>query len=160
MGPFGGREGLGGGSMFRGNNPASVDEKGRLKIPTAFKALLDEKYGQDFFVTSLDGQSVRVYPLPVWIKIEEKLAPLPSMNKAKKQFLDRTNYWGQMARADAQGRILIPSLLRESAGMAGEVAVIGHLEEYLEVWSLERLREPMTQPFPDEAMDTLGALGI
>ncbi len=146
--------------MFRGNNPASVDEKGRLKIPTAFKALLDEKYGQDFFVTSLDGQSVRVYPLPVWIKIEEKLAPLPSMNKAKKHFLDRTNYWGQMARADAQGRILIPALLRESAGTQGEVAVIGHLEEYLEVWSLERLREPMAQAFPDEDMDTLGALGI
>ena len=146
--------------MFRGNNPASVDEKGRLKIPTAFKALLDEKYGQDFFVTSLDGQSVRIYPLPVWINIEEKLAPLPSMNKAKKQFLDRTNYWGQMARADAQGRVLIPSLLRESAGMHGDVAVIGHLEEYLEVWSLERLSEPMSQPFPDEAMDTLGALGI
>jgi MraZ protein len=146
--------------MFRGNNPATVDDKGRLKIPTAFKALLDEKYGQDFFVTSLDGQAVRVYPLPVWIKIEEKLAPLPSMNKAKKHFLDRTNYWGQSARADAQGRILIPTLLRESAGMHGEVAVIGHLEEYLEVWSLERLREPMAQPFPDEDMDTLGGLGI
>jgi MraZ protein len=146
--------------MFRGNNPASVDDKGRLKIPTAFKALLDEKYGPDFFVTSLDGQSVRVYPLPVWIKIEEKLATLPSMNKAKKQFLDRTNYWGQSARADAQGRILIPALLRESAGMNGEVAVIGHLEEYLEVWSLDRLREPMAQPFPDDAMDTLGGLGI
>ncbi len=146
--------------MFRGNNPASVDEKGRLKIPTAFKAQLDEKYGQDFFVTSLDGQSVRVYPLPVWIKIEEKLAPLPSMNKAKKLFLDRANYWGQSARADAQGRILIPSLLRDSAGMHGEVAVIGHLEEYLEVWSMERLREPMSQPFPDSAMDDLGNLGI
>jgi MraZ protein len=146
--------------MFRGNNPATVDEKGRLKIPTAFKAELDEKYGQDFFVTSLDGQSVRVYPLSVWVKIEEKLAPLPSLNKAKKRFLDRTNYWGQMARADAQGRVLIPALLRESAGMQGEVAVIGHLEEYLEVWSMERLREPMAQPFPDEDMDTLGGLGI
>jgi MraZ protein len=146
--------------MFRGNNPATVDDKGRLKIPTAFKALLDEKYGQEFFVTSLDGRAVRVYPLPVWVKIEEKLATLPSMNKSKKHFLDRANYWGQMARADAQGRILIPALLRESAGMQGEVAVIGHLEEYLEVWSLERLREPMAQPFPDEDMDSLGGLGI
>ena len=146
--------------MFRGNNPASVDPKGRLKIPKDFKELLDEKYGQEFFVTSLDGQSVRVYPMPVWIKIEEKLALLPSMNKDKKLFIDRTNYWGQSATADAQGRVLIPSLLRESAGMQGDVAGIGHLEEYLEVWSLERLREPMAQPFPDEDMDTLGALGI
>jgi MraZ protein len=146
--------------MFRGNNPATVDEKGRLKIPTAFKVELDEKYGQDFFVTSLDGQSVRIYPLPVWIKLEEKLAPLPSMTRAKKIFLDRTNYWGQMARADAQGRVLIPALLRESAGMQGEVAVIGHLEEYLEVWNMERLREPMSQPFSDDDMNALGAMGV
>ncbi len=83
------------------------------------------------------------------------------MNKAKKAFLDRANYWGQMAHADAQGRVLIPSLLRESAGMHGEVAVIGHLEEYLEVWSLERLRRAhMTQPFPESSMDELGNLGI
>ncbi|HMD87392.1 MAG TPA: division/cell wall cluster transcriptional repressor MraZ [Terriglobia bacterium] len=146
--------------MFRGNNPATVDDKGRLKIPTAFKADLDEKYGQDFFVTSLDGKAVRIYPLPVWIQIEQKLAPLPSMNKAKKDFLDRTNYWGQMARADAQGRVLIPAHLRESAGMQGEVAVIGHLEEYLEVWSKERVHEPMSQPFSDENMNALGTMGI
>jgi len=148
-----------GGGMFRGNNPASVDDKGRLKIPTAFKADLDEKYGQDFFVTSLDGKAVRIYPLPVWIKIEEKLAPLPSMNRAKKKFLDKANYWGQMARADAQGRILIPALLRESADMQGEVAVMGH-EEYLEVGKLEPLREAMSEPFSDDDMNALDSLGI
>jgi MraZ protein len=146
--------------MFRGNNPATVDGKGRLKIPTAFKSELDEKYGQEFFVTSLDGKSVRIYPLSVWVKLEAKLAPLPTMNKAKKSFLDRTNYWGQMSTADSQGRILIPAQLRQSAGMNGEVDVIGHLEEYLEVWNRERLRKPMTQPFTDEEMDILGGLGI
>ena len=135
--------------MLRGNITATVDDKGRLKIPTAFKADLDKAYGQDvdFFVTSLDGKSVWIYPLPEWVKVEERLAPLPSMNKAKKHFLDRTNYWGQMARADAQGRVLIPALLRESAGMQGEVAVMGH-EERLEVGSMDRLRGPMSEPFP------------
>ncbi len=146
--------------MFRGNIPATVDGKGRLKIPTAFKSELDEKYGQEFFVTSLDGKSVRIYPLSVWVKLEAKLAPLPSMNKAKKDFLDRTNYWGQMSTADSQGRILIPARLRQSAGMQGEVDVVGHLEEYLEVWNTERRRKPMTEPFPDEEMDALGGLGI
>src|SRR3989442_9073778 len=109
--------------MLRGNYPATVDGKGRLKIPTTFKAYLDENYGPDLYVTSLDGQSVRIYPFSVWREIEEKLAALPSMNKSKKKFLDRTNYWGQNARMDTQGRILIPSLLRESAAMRGEVAV-------------------------------------
>ncbi len=146
--------------MLRGNCPATVDGKGRLKIPTAFKADLDENYGQDFFVTSLDGQSARIYPFPVWREIEDKLAALPSMNKAKKRFLDRTNYWGQTARADAQGRVLIPALLRESAGMHGEVAVLGYLN-YLEVWDLGRYREHLErEPFSDEDLQTLSNLGI
>ena len=146
--------------MFRGNNPATVDEKGRLKIPAAFKTELDENYGQDFFVTSLDGKSVWIYPLASWVKIEEKLATLPSMNKAKKHFLDRTNYWGQMARADTQGRVLIPSLLRESAGMQGEVAVLGYLT-YLEVWNMERYREYLErEPLTSEDEQTLTDLGI
>ena len=55
--------------MLRGNYPATVDGKGRLKIPASFKAYLDENYGADFYVTSLRGESVRVYPLPKWREI-------------------------------------------------------------------------------------------
>lgn len=146
--------------MLRGNYPATVDGKGRLKIPTAFKAYLDENYGADFYVTSLDGQFVRVYPFPVWRDIEEKLAALPSMNKAKKKFLDRTNYWGQLVRMDGQGRVLIPSMLRESAAMRGEVAVMGYLV-HLDVWNVERFREHLDrQPLSEEDEQTLSNLGI
>jgi len=146
--------------MLRGNNPATVDAKGRLKIPTAFKAFIDEKYGQDFFVTSLDGQSARVYPFPVWRDIEDKLAALPSMNTARKRFLDHTNYWGQTARADSQGRVLIPALLRRAAAMQGEVAVIGCLN-FLEVWNLERYREHLErETLTSDDMQTLSNLGI
>jgi MraZ protein len=146
--------------MLRGNYPATVDGKGRLKIPTAFKTFLDENFGPDFYVTSLDGQSVRIYPFSVWRDIEEKLAALPSMNKAKKKFLDRANYWGQSARMDGQGRVLIPSLLREAAATRGEVAVIGYLN-YLDVWNMERFREHMEQsPFTEDDEQTLSNLGI
>src|SRR2546422_4669693 len=132
--------------MLRGNYPATVDGKGRLKIPTTFKAYLDENYGPDLYVTSLDGQSVRIYPFSVWREIEEKLAALPSMNKSKKKFLDRTNYWGQNARMDTQGRILIPSLLRESAAMRGGVAG-GRYVGCVDVWARDGFRrdlEPIT----------------
>ncbi len=146
--------------MLRGNNPATVDGKGRLKIPTAFMSFIEENFGEDFFVTSQDGQSARLYPFPVWRGIEDKLAALPSMNKAKKHFLDRTNYWGQMARADAQGRVLIPALLRQSAGLEGEVAVLGYLN-YLEVWSLARYAEHLErEPLTDDDLETLSNLGI
>jgi len=146
--------------MLRGNYPATVDVKGRLKIPSALKQDLDENYGPDFYVTSLDGQSVRAYPMGEWRKIEDKLAAQPSMNKAKKKFLDRTNYWGQQARMDAQGRILIPAHLRESATMRGEVAVMGYLT-YLDVWNQERFQEHLEkEPFTDEDLDALSGLGI
>lgn len=146
--------------MLRGNHPTTVDAKGRLKIPTAFKVFLEENYGPDFYVTSLDGQFVRAYPFSVWRGIEEKLAALPSMDRAKKKFLDRTNYWGQAARMDGQGRLLIPSLLRESAAMKGEVAVIGYLT-YIDAWNMEKFREHMEKnPLTDEDEQTLSGLGI
>jgi MraZ protein len=146
--------------MLRGNYPATVDDKGRLKIPAAFKSFLDENYGTDFYVTSLDGLSVRIYPLVVWRAIEEKLMPLPSMNKSVKKFLDRTNYYGQMARTDNQGRLLIPSVLRESAAMQGEVAVLGYLK-YLDVWNNLRYLEHLErEPLTEEDQKALSDLGI
>lgn len=139
---------------------ATVDLKGRMKIPTAFKSILDEKYGPDFYITSLDGQCARIYPLAEWLKVEEKLAQLPSMNKSKRKFLDRTNYWGQVVRMDNQGRVLIPPQLREAAGMRGQVAVMGDLL-YLEVWNTQRFAEHMEQnPFTEEDEGTLSDLNI
>jgi MraZ protein len=146
--------------MLRGNAPATIDEKGRLKIPSIFRAEIERSWGSDFYVTSLSGESVRVYPLPVWQEIEERLAKLPSLKPAKKKLLDRTNYYGQVASADNSGRILIPPLLRESAQMTGEVAVLGYLN-YLDVWNHERfLSRIKNEPFTEEDHELLSQLGI
>jgi MraZ protein len=146
--------------MLRGNAPATIDEKGRLKIPSGFRAHIEESWGSDFYVTSLSGESVLIYPLPIWQEIEERLAKLPSLNPTKKKFLDRTNFYGQVTAADKSGRILIPALLRESAQMSGEVAVLGYLD-HLDVWNqkkfLGRLKE---QEFTEEDHETLSKLGI
>ena len=111
--------------MLRGNYAAKIDDKGRLKIPNAFRALIEKAHGTELFVTSLTGESVRVYPMPVWLALEEKLARAPSTHPARIKFLDRVNYFGQTAEIDAQGRVVIHQRLRESAGMAGEVDVFG-----------------------------------
>ncbi len=146
--------------MLRGNAPATIDEKGRLKIPSIFRADIDESWGSDFYVTSLSGESVLVYPLPVWQEIEERLAKLPSLNPTKKKFLDRTNYYGQLTSTDKSGRILIPPVLRESAEMTGEVAVLGYLD-HLDVWNHKRfLGRIKDQPFTEDDHETLSKLGI
>ncbi len=116
--------------MFRGNHPARVDEKGRLKLPAEFKRPLTENYGSLFYITSKDGKVAEIYPLQEWEKIEEKLAAIPSFNPAKKKFMDRINYYGQATEMDAQGRVLLPQILRESANLMTDVVVFG-MQKYL-----------------------------
>lgn len=146
--------------MFRGNHPTRVDEKGRLKVPAEFKRLIDEKYGNEFYITSLDGKVAQIYPFEEWQRIEQKLANLSNFNPTKKKFLNRTNYYGQLVEIDGQGRLLIPSLLRDSAGIKGEVAVVGNLT-YLEVQSIEAYRRDIEEnPFTAEDEKTLDELGI
>jgi MraZ protein len=146
--------------MFRGNHPTRVDEKGRLKVPAEFKRVIDEKYGTQFYITSLDGKVGQVYPFEEWERIEQKLAGLSTFNPTKKKFLDRANYYGQMVEMDGQGRLLMPQLLRESAQIKGEVAVTGNLT-YLVVRNLAAYRtEIEEQPFTPEDEKTLDDLGI
>jgi MraZ protein len=146
--------------MFRGNHPTRVDEKGRLKLPAEFKRLADERYGTQFFITSKDGHSAEVYPLPEWQKIEEKLAQIPSMNAAKKKFLDRVSYYGQMSEIDAQGRVLLPQILRESAKLTGDVVVFGK-QTYLEVENHDEFKHRLeTEPLTAEDQQTLANFGL
>jgi MraZ protein len=146
--------------MFRGNHPTRVDEKGRLKVPAEFKRVIDEKYGTQFYITSLDGRVAQIYPFEEWERIEQKLAGLSTFNPTKKKFLNRVNYYGQQVEMDGQGRLLIPQLLRETAQIKGEVAVLGHLK-FLEVRNLELLRKEIEeQAFTTEDEKTLDDLGI
>jgi len=146
--------------VFRGNAPARIDDKGRLKVPNAFRSLLESKYGRELFLTSLSGEYVRLYPMPVWLELEEKLGKMPSTHPARLRFLDRVNYYGQNAELDAQGRVIIPVRLRESATMAGDVDVLGQYS-YLDVWNHDRfLTKLQREPFSDEDARALAQFGI
>jgi len=146
--------------MFRGNHPTRVDEKGRLKVPAEFKRVIDEKYGTQFYITSVDGKVGEIYPFEEWERIEQKLAGLSNYNPTKKKFLDRVNYYGQIVEMDGQGRLLMPQLLRDAAQIKGEVAVTGNLNRLL-VRNLGAYRKEIEeQPFTSEDEKTLDDLGI
>jgi transcriptional regulator MraZ len=147
--------------MLRGNHPARIDEKGRIKVPNGFRTLIEQQYGSELFVTSVSGEYVRLYPMAVWLEVERKLAAVPSTNPSKLRFLDRVNFFGQAAAMDKQGRVVVPPLLRESAAMAGEVSVLG-LQNHLAVWNQKRLSERLfkKEPFTDDDGRVLSGFGI
>lgn len=146
--------------MLRGNYTARIDSKGRLKVPTPFRRLIEDQHGKEVYITSLIGDCVRIYPLPEWEAIEQRLAHLPSMDPAKRRFLDRTNYYGQQATLDGQGRVLIHPLLRKSAEVLGDVVVLGYLT-YLEVWELDRFQQRLlSDPYSEEDEAIMSRLGI
>jgi MraZ protein len=129
-------------------------------VPNAFRSLLESKYGRELFLTSLTGEYVRVYPLPVWLGIEQKLGEMPSTNPAKLRFLDRANYFGQVGELDVQGRVLIPVRLRDAATMAGDVDVLGQFN-YLDVWNHDRfLTKLQREPYTEDDARVLSEFGV
>src|SRR5438445_9258694 len=146
--------------MLRGNYTARIDSKGRLKVPTLFRRYVEEKYGSGLYLTSLTGECVRIYPMPEWEAIEQRLSLLPSMDPARRKFLDRTNYYGQQSAMDSQGRVLIHPLLRKSAAVVGDVVVLGYLS-YLAVWELYKFqRRWLSDPYTEEDETAIAGLGF
>ncbi len=146
--------------MLRGNYTVRMDEKGRIKLPAAYRRYIDEHYGTEFYVTSLTGEYARLYPMQEWHAIEEKLQSRGTEDITVKKFLNRTNYYGQNAEMDSQGRLLIHPLLRSSAALTGEVAVLGYLQ-YLEVWELDRFKMSLdSEPYTAEDAKNLASLGV
>lgn len=145
---------------LRGSAPTRIDEKGRLKVPTIFRGVIQDHKGPDVFVTSVSGECVRIYPMPAWLAVEEKLSKMPNNHPSRLKFLDRVNYFGQVSELDQQGRVVIPPALRDSAAIAGDVRVLGRIN-HLEVWNEERFAKRLEQqPWTDEDGMRLSEFGI
>lgn len=147
-------------TVLMGHSPAKVDEKGRLKIPAGFRKLIEEKYGNDCFITSTDGDKALIYPMPVWYDFQGRLAKVPSTSVAKTKLLERVNYFGQTGTIDAQGRVLVPAVLRNVAGIAEDVVVIGN-SDHLIVWNEERIQKRLADaPLSNEDWKELELHGV
>ncbi|HEX7615398.1 MAG TPA: division/cell wall cluster transcriptional repressor MraZ [Thermoanaerobaculia bacterium] len=140
---------------LRGSAETTVDEKGRFKVPSVFRAPIEETFGPEFFVTSISGVDVLVFPMPVWNAVEEKLAAMPAIHRAKAKFQERFNTYGQVARMDAQGRLLVPSLLREVSGIQGDALVLGQTDHLKLVDRTKHLKNLRTATITDEDYDEL-----
>jgi MraZ protein len=143
-----------------GHSPARIDEKGRLKVPNDFRKIIEERYGPDCFITSMDGERALIYPLPVWFEFQARLAKVPSTSRAKSNLLQHVNYYGQVATLDAQGRLLVPAVLREVAGIADDVVVLGN-QDHLIIWNGQKIQKQLKDgPLTDEDFKELELHGV
>jgi MraZ protein len=140
---------------LRGSAETTVDEKGRFKVPSVFRAPIEETFGPEFFLTSISGVDVLIFPMPVWNALEEKLAAMPAIHRAKAKFQERFNTYGQVARMDAQGRLLVPSLLREVSALEGDALVLGQTDHLRLVDRTKHLKSLRTATVTDEDYDEL-----
>jgi MraZ protein len=140
-----------------------MDDKGRLKVPTEFRAYIESTFGKSLFVTSDSdtGAYVQVYPMPVWLEIQKKLAAMPSSNPTRRKYALLTNYFGQVTEIDGQGRVTIHPLLREVAVMSGDVLVFGDYNR-LSVWNKERFEQQQSDALKltDDDYKALSDAGI
>ncbi len=135
--------------MLRGSASAKVDQKGRLRIPAEFLPEFEQRCGpgRKVFITSRDGKTARVYPLPAWKAHERALLndldlsdPLLDLDPEIDHYLRAVNYWGNTSALDSQFRFLINSRVRDAAELSGKVTVSGKLS-YLEVTAAEKLEK-------------------
>ncbi|KYO66672.1 division/cell wall cluster transcriptional repressor MraZ [Thermovenabulum gondwanense] len=118
--------------MFIGQYLHSLDSKGRVIMPSKFR----EGLGENFILTKGLDRCLFAYPMNEWKVIEEKLKALPLAKKEARAFL-RLFFSGAVeAEVDKQGRILIPPILREYAGIEKDVVIIG-VSNRVEIWSKE-----------------------
>jgi len=122
---------------FRGVSTLNLDTKGRFAIPTKYRDRLVDLCASQLVITVDKDRCLLIYPEPTWIEIEKKINDLPSFNNATR-ILKRL-YVGHAheVEMDGQGRVLLPPKLRDFAGLAKKVALVGQ-GEHLELWDEER----------------------
>lgn len=134
--------------MFMGEYNHTIDAKGRLIIPSKFRDIL----GDEFVVTKgLDG-CLFVYDNEEWARFEEKLKALPLTNKDARKFVRFFLAGAGSVEVDKQGRILVPSNLREFAALEKDVVLVG-VGSRIEIWS--KAKWDSEASFDDDDMDDI-----
>lgn len=149
------------GNYLIGSYSARFDKSGRIKIPAKFHEAILEKYGKEVFITSLNDQSVQIYPLPRWEKLTGITDQgLLQLKPQVRSFMLRVNVKGSYYEIDSKGRVLISQTLKEKANLGSEVEVVG-LNDHLEIWNKDLLDGIIEKkPLTDEDFNQISELKL
>lgn len=142
--------------MFRGVQHINMDAKGRMAIPAKQREVLLSKFdGQMVATIDTQTQCLLIYPLPFWEDLEKRIAELPSMNTAARQFQRLVIGYASDLELDSNGRVLLPASLREYAGLEKKLVLVGQVDK-LELWSeklwFEHRDKSLEMAIDEEAM--------
>ncbi|MCP5046850.1 MAG: hypothetical protein GY940_06740 [bacterium] len=144
---------------FRGSFVVKVDDRGRLKVPSQYLSALKDQYGDAIYITSLNGDRVYLYPIPVWEGIEQSIERIKVRSPEIDEYLSRTSYWGNECEVDSRGRLLIPPELRNSSGLnSGNLRIFGKID-HMVIWNEALFKEKtFSGEFSDEKLQTVSRL--
>lgn len=143
---------------FRGSYIATIDDRGRVKIPAKYLAVLDQGFGREAYLTSVNGDHVLFYPMKVWQEIERKIAAIPMRDPEMEEFVSRSSYWGTETEIDPKGRILIPADLRAASKLESGLLILGKID-YMVIWNKEVFEARyMGGQFSDEKLNRVSRL--
>lgn len=136
-----------------------VDDRGRVKIPAQYLSTMKEQYGNELYITSLNGDRVYLYPLSVWEGIEQSIERIKVRTPELEEYISRTSYWGNEAEVDGRGRVLIPPDLRAQSKLNGEnLRIFGKIDHML-IWNEAIFKEKtFGGEFSDEKMHNVSRL--
>ena len=149
--------------MFRGRYEHTVDPKGRLSIPAKFREVLLGKGDERLMITNFVVNSRRcldVYPMDEWLRLEEAVGAKPKFERRMVQFQNYYLGGAVECSVDPHGRVLIPSTLREYAGLKRNVMLVSAAEKF-RIWDRgvwqEVFNEAEAQLMEDpDSLDELG----
>ena len=127
--------------MFRGTSSINLDVKGRLAVPTRYRAELQECCERQLVVTVAvnehcvgEAGCLWLYPLPEWEQLEQTIRVLPTLNKMAGKLRRFVIGYASECEMDGQGRLLLPEKLRQFANMEKRIMLVGQLNKF-EIWN-------------------------
>ena len=126
--------------MFRGRFETVVDGKGRTSLPARYRENLISSDDNRMVLTQALEPCLLAYPYSKWLEFEKKLSEAPSFDAHIIRIKRLTVTSAMECPVDSHGRILIPQLLRETAGITREVVWAG-MVDYAEIWDAERFKQ-------------------
>lgn len=141
-------------ALFRGFNPINLDEKGRLAVPTRYRAELRESCDQQLVLTVSPDKCLLLYPLPEWEEIELKFSKLSSLDKRVKRLQRLLIGHATECEPDSQGRVLISEPLRNFAGLEKRVVLVGQGNKF-EIWDEDTWNRSRDEWLEEDNLDDL-----